>query len=1515
MTDYVDFLRKLLQKLSPSGPAGFEGLIASCLTAFTGNTFRLAKSGLQFGRDASTQPDPFAVAMEAKRYKDAIRLEDVAGKVAVLNAARHDIDIWVLAATSEVGEGVDHGLRHILTEQGVELVTLDWSPSGLPVLGVLLAAQREATLRWLTGNVPSVDYARVEQSLITIKRTSGFTEQRSRLLRQLSAAHIGLGTLQAASNSWLRDRFSDPRSSQRTFGQFVSVANPEYPVQPRGTLVSALGAAVTRLATETVILVHGEEGVGKTWVVAQWWSMRTDQPIMLFVSGRRAELLDPRDPLASLARLLEDQHPTIDSDGWSRRLARWRTTRAEGDVRFVLVLDGVNEHPRMDWADVIRAQVPVLQELGGVVVVTSRTGFWKREIAPRIRGSVAVEPIEVSGYSDRELAAELASVGAVASDLLPHVKEFLRNPRVCSVAKYLLADLAVQPEELTIERVLLEYWRIRLAERGNLARHNIADFDYLLREHAREWLNPGRLAFDRNLWAGFSGAASRAGLESVYDDLTDIEEGRFLTITSPLENTYAFRMEALPYALGLLIASELGDVTRSTSTPVNAAVDETLARMLDPVRGFDRISDIIAAAIGIAGWDKSMPDEVFQALIRGWCSLQNTTSAADAAALRHAAIRPEAVLDVAEQPGRALPPGFQSGILVQLLLDVRDSPSYSTAFERRIPRWLGSWSIEDDFPTLGEDARNHQIEREKRIQSRLAALTEAERSYLHSATVQFHELPETRLQRLSALLMARRPLASYASGLVAWGFAQAIAGSIHHGAEELAWVVSMNRIDPAETFDAVQHLLTTFDMESSPTSQRAIANVLRLLGDDDSVVQAEELYALWTGGPQQQGVSIDPCDPDAEPPSDLSPSHALELVASHDPDEIWISTGLTLEDHKLESWIAPLARFEPEAIVEKIRSIVVTTRSRSRMKLRQIAFRLPALSIIFDDGSLEAVRKRLDLLLDRPEDVDSDDLHWILSNLTAALLPHLTAAEQIDRLQALPNDIPAYFHLGNGLTPPSSDELEYFISDAIRAGDERRLLWLLFHAEYSAGEPTESVRAEVVRLFMRGNELLERIAATFVSQCRDQILNDAVIDECIRHGCPDSWYHRRALAQAIVMNSRTDAVHLVSPEFLGYVAHALGGDSLLRLQEFIDRTLGRALSRDEPTAWEGMDLYLKTSEDGLELLLWGDERRSLDSRETIRELSTSDGAWARQWKESQQRIRNAIEAFERELASAGAQYLASPPPLSGLRELSFRAPSQCREWLSKILETDESQRLSQARNLGLAIAATYGHSDSALAATILRKLVAIPSIYNVIVDGLDLYQYALFSAGAGAEIDALRRETFEQAENDKEIAAIVMAAERYAPDWLNGYTRALTRSASLADRALAITIEGFRKRRSGAQAPSFTGLTVGFLGTARKAASKAARNAVWCEHWLGRAQEAEEPVDFWRFTVLAQKTIDFRHVAEAATALTEGRWARFANPILRDLDKAAEKIAKERGRTLFGNPAPKQELRTMLFPS
>ena len=64
-------LRDQLLQLDPTGEKGFEGLIADAIVEITGLVIRLAKSGVQGGRDGSSlHGEPFAVATAALLQPD-----------------------------------------------------------------------------------------------------------------------------------------------------------------------------------------------------------------------------------------------------------------------------------------------------------------------------------------------------------------------------------------------------------------------------------------------------------------------------------------------------------------------------------------------------------------------------------------------------------------------------------------------------------------------------------------------------------------------------------------------------------------------------------------------------------------------------------------------------------------------------------------------------------------------------------------------------------------------------------------------------------------------------------------------------------------------------------------------------------------------------------------------------------------------------------------------------------------------------------------------------------------------------------------------------------------------------------------------------------------------------------------------------------------------------------------------------------------------------------------------------
>jgi hypothetical protein len=135
--------------LRATGEKGFEGLVRSVVAKKTGLQIRLAKSGLQWGRDASSPAGEFSVAIEAKLYTSDLRIQELMGKLSSAAAfIGGDTDLWLLCTTVELGDDTVRKLSEVVPAQGMSIVFLDWSLRPLSPLAVLLAGEATTTLEW-----------------------------------------------------------------------------------------------------------------------------------------------------------------------------------------------------------------------------------------------------------------------------------------------------------------------------------------------------------------------------------------------------------------------------------------------------------------------------------------------------------------------------------------------------------------------------------------------------------------------------------------------------------------------------------------------------------------------------------------------------------------------------------------------------------------------------------------------------------------------------------------------------------------------------------------------------------------------------------------------------------------------------------------------------------------------------------------------------------------------------------------------------------------------------------------------------------------------------------------------------------------------------------------------------------------------------------------------------------------------------------------------------------------------
>lgn len=1507
-------LAETLRSLDATGPNGFEGLVALALSDVSGLSMRLAASGSQFGRDASSEAGAFAIAMEAKRYVDAVRLEDVAGKVALASSGSMSgaLDLWVLCATSQVPDDVARRVVRLGEERGLSVLVVDWSEHDLPRLAVLLAAAREGVVEWLTSNRPKAAPT-ADKILRSVYESPQYERCRQELLRSVSAAEVGLDAVRRRSAEWLRARFSDRRLSQEAFGQYITVAEPASRQVPRTDATARLTGAMSEVTEQPgLIAVLGEEGTGKTWLVASAVMQVTPEPIVLFVAGRRGDSLDPQRPLHGIADLLADEGGgTCDHTGWVRRLERWRLRPAPRTVRFIVVLDGLNERPRVPWADIAKSFMDEVHRLGGRLVVTSRPAFWQREVRNRLGDKFDIREIRIHGYSDPELESVLATVGRRAEGLTPDLRAFVRNPRVCSVAIRLLARLEAGSSDLTVERLLFEYWRARVEERGNLMAHNDVEFHKLLMSHARALRARPRAAFDRDDWTQHSGVAKRAGPQQAEVDLTEIEEGRFLQTAGG--DRYEFRRETVPFALGLLLIEEV----RGELGEPHADADEAIARAVEAVSGFDVVGKIVGAAAGLSCLDESYPALGRAALVRAWLQLQNLGEDDARDMLAYLPVRPDAFLDSLEFDESTSHRNLREELVVRLLAASRRRRSVDEALRARIPRWLSTWSrrARDWYGRSREELATRQADRDRRIAVALGALAPNERALWERLTIERERPSAVPLDIVAARLIAGGAQAPFAEGLVAWALVRAVGHDSPDAWLDLSWAVRLNRADHDATRAAVRSLVESLGANLSGAVRRAAATALDLAGDLESSTMAAALEPPPTARAWrsvERYCETNPLDPAAPPGERLDAARtAVHALA---PDTVWCAFSTTMEDHVLEEVTPALARFDTEPLVGLLRRVANTMEHRSGQPARSLGWRLPRISPLFGDEETASLARALDAFLSNPSLLPPDSPDFVLAKIASALLPHLEPAAQIDVLGRLPMRVPTYVFLARALRKAAPELVARRLREAVARSDHNAIRWTLVFAAWSGSVPTDELRSSVVRLTTSAEPEVAAAAWNVVYAARDAALDAAAIEVATLAARPpdakEEFCKARAIARAIVDRGRDDLLDMVAPQFLGYAAAERDGEALERAARAIEAGLGNLL---RPLTARLPDARLSVHVDGrgLESRTSVEDERIDDSWDAgFRRLSDPEAARQRD-AERQRELAEASDRFEDDLAAEGAAILEHPPLPEVCERLARHHPSRVSRWLDLILTVREGHVRGQVRNLGVLLASAFGARDPRKAADVIRLLLGERSPVILTYGGgrIELLAYALFRAHDVPALDEFRVRMFDEALDDAAIEAAVVAAERSgAGAWLASHVDRLTGSRHPHQQALAVTIAGFREPAADSDPVLERDWGPAFLGWAAEAARKAARHARWARHWFDCARTSESPSDFWRFSELALELTDWRFLAWDLDDAASPHLSRFGGDLRERLRRSAEKRTDKRRRTLFGAETPSSEL-------
>ena len=906
---YIDDIKPILTDLSATGDGGFEGLIRTVLSEIAGAPFRLAGSGSQFGVDGKSTYADDGISFECKRYKDQVPRAEIMSKIGELAIGGSDTDLWVLCATSPIHSQIADDVSKFDKNSAISTLILDWSGNGLPPLAVALAMASAKVQDFLRNHTEALEsLTKVEDALAAVENDPSFNGHVERIRAILCNPTLGMATARQTNAEWLKDTFSNRQLARERLGQFLSPSDEANgAILSRNNLVTKLHPFLTGESSREILCVIGGEGNGKSWLVAQGWLSVEEKPLMVILNPNAfddtAEQNDVQELLISaLIEQTGDHAIGTIKDKWDRILDRWRKHPAE-QLRLAVFIDGINQRPEKDWARVAEKFSAELDRIGGQLIMTVRTQYYRNRVQRRL--SRACKEVEIPEWTEQERDRVLTDRGIMATNLQPRVAASLLNPRLLGIALELLeGDGLAGLEEVSVNHLLFEH--IRSSDRNASVQQPFHEFVLRLRHHAEEVISRIHARQEDDLVV----------FDLDIDNLNAVADGRFFHSLEGDPTRYTLEENGLILALGFAVIDRLQVALRNGHD-----LNEALERVIEPIEALDRTANVVLAALTVACLN-SDDFKFATALIQVFTNLQNPDENEFASFARLARICPSLFTEAAHS--LCLSDGHQNNfdwVQKALMLAREDENAWKVIF-REVQTWLSCYSLAprrslfpDSLDSLSEEEESKYKEKKKEIREGLEALSEAENKILAGLTEADGDL--NMLSRLAFFLLAGKPIAPVAQALVQWSFANELNTDLILPDREFEHLVRFNRIDWS---DARIALLKEVDVlrqeEISVMGKWALVNILQATGSVEDAKKAKRLVEELTKDRDhfpgwrlvEDYCSTDPCDPEAEKPDNVE--QTAEKYRDLDAEKLRLSLSMNTisEDrffHHGPGWDSP----------------------------------------------------------------------------------------------------------------------------------------------------------------------------------------------------------------------------------------------------------------------------------------------------------------------------------------------------------------------------------------------------------------------------------------------------------------------------------------------------------------------------------------------------------------------------------------------------------------------------------
>lgn len=1122
----IDCLHSILVGLKPTGPTGFEGLVRELLECWTGQRFRLARSGSQSGKDATSDSSfGTVIAAEMKRYEQqsTLSLRQLLGGFSEAIQTFPDLDLWVLAATKEIGDKEAEGLKKQAELAGIENLILDSRADGSGYLETFCARYPDVIKDYFRRNIPGSDIEDLDSRIRCIQNHANYEKFVRQLDDILNAAVFGFNGTRNSAFQWLNSHIDTRTESMAAFLQDIGLrdTNRQTPIIRTRLNIQFDSWWENRNADSAHAVLLGEEGTGKTWAVMAWLANKFDDeasPILLPITS--AQLSETTDLYTLISETLIKRCGKTDTF-WKKRLDGWMSHPRTNGPLFLLYLDGLNEKPNFLWRNLI-AQANSRDWYGRITIfMTSRKEFYKTKVASRASG---VREIETTGYDNTELNQELDRAGISRPTVIPEdLRSLIRKPRYCDLALQYFKNLLVSGD-LTVERLLYQDYKDRVERKLN---HPVMDDDFnqILCDLAKKYMSGARVFGKADLVTILPGSDEGDTI------LQEIIDGGLLVRTNQLSAPYRVEPRRLVYGLGMLLADHVAnEPCVSIDEYTNAA-----QKWLEPQSDMELKVSVAGAAAFISIVDKNFPVNARRALLRLWIGSRNMTDIQERAVT---AYLPDCASDIVEVANVFWSTGQDNGIaqerLAAAFLKHRDDSKVKPILAAACKRWMSYVNINGHPLERGANDANIDELRQALFNRLGKKVASGDNTTFYGRDFLITEDDNLlRMARFAMFLISAGDRLPFIESFFQWAISRRLMGR-YSEFDEAAWVL---RLSDEDLWPAFGTNLMQMAMSEDDTLKRAASLLSTCIGSRASNELVEShLQGLSSASALQIEYKKDPyasifalpSRDDCEPcmaRDDLSIWHIVQKITNYinDPEvaapEGFIGRlretvsllpvtgycatfGHTIEDHQIETYLPVLARFAYQNLAELMRKTVHTLDQRNEEGVRQLLINIPEFGIVLQDPELAILDKFLAIYHrkvciwpNHRDGVPLDSEIFAESRGALARIMHMTADESAVFILNRPEKALDLESLGRWFQPLPAETIRDFLSRFLTESStvtQHRILWLLYNAKPVL---SDTHRYILIQWMESRCNVLEYCAFQFAWLSGDQNLVDHVLQQ------------------------------------------------------------------------------------------------------------------------------------------------------------------------------------------------------------------------------------------------------------------------------------------------------------------------------------------------------------------------------------------------------------------------------------